>query len=148
MAHGSESMSLLVVVEESPAAKRAVSYVAKLIGRRRGFHIVLMHLFPPLPPDLLEVGAAAELRTLEKLEWAQRILRKGGVSAREIDFAFSNPKDSGDAANAVLKVARAQRCHTIVVAHHAHSWFREMFGGHLAEELLRQAKRFALWVVE
>jgi len=38
------------------------------------------------------------------LEWAQTILRKGGVSAQEIDFAVSDPKDSSDAVEAVLKV--------------------------------------------
>jgi hypothetical protein len=32
-------MSLLVIVDESPEANCAVSYVAKLIDRRHGFHI-------------------------------------------------------------------------------------------------------------
>jgi nucleotide-binding universal stress UspA family protein len=140
--------SLVVVVDDSPAAKRALSYVAKLIGRRRGFHIVLMHVFPPLPPDLLKTGPLAHAQGAERLGWAQRILRKGGISGQEIDFAVSDPKDSSDAVDVILKVARAQRCQTIVVAHHAHSWFREIFGDHLAERLLRKAKGFALWVVE
>jgi nucleotide-binding universal stress UspA family protein len=140
--------SILLVVDESPAAKQALSYVAKLIGRRRGFHIVLMHVLPPLPPDLLESGPAADVHAAQKLDWAQRILRKGGIAPQEIDFAVSDPKDSSDAVDVVLKVARAQRCHTIVVAHYAHSWFREIFGAHLAEELLRRAKGFALWIVE
>jgi nucleotide-binding universal stress UspA family protein len=146
MARSGESM--VVVVDDSPAAKRALNYVAKLIGRRRGFHIVLMHVFPPLPPDLLKTGPLAHVQAAERLDWAQRILRKGGISPREIDFAVSDPKDSSDAVNVVLKVARAQRCHTIVVAHYAHSWFREIFGDHLAEEFLRRAKGFTLWVVE
>ena len=138
----------VVVVDDSPAAKRALSYVAKLIGGRRGFHIVLMHVSQPLPPDLLKTGPVAQVQATERLDWAQKILRKGGISSQEFDFAFSNPTDANDAVKAVLKVARAQRCHTIVVAHYAHSWFREIFGDHLAEELLRKAEGFALWVVE
>ncbi len=49
-------------------------YVAKLIGRRRGFHIVLMHVLPPLPPDLLKTGPLADVHAAERLDWAQRIL--------------------------------------------------------------------------
>jgi len=146
MARSGESM--VVVVDDSAAAKRALSYVAKLIGGRRGFHIVLMHVSQPLPPDLLKTGPLAQVQATERLDWALRILGKGGISSRGVDFAFSNPTDASDAVNAVLKVARAQRCETIVVAHYAHSWFREIFGDHLAEELLRRAKGFALWVVE
>lgn len=142
------SENMVVVVDDSPAAQLALSYVAKLIGRRRGFRIVLMHIFPPRPTDLLKTGPLAQVKATERLDWARKILRKGGISSRDFDFAFSSPKDASDAVNAILKVARAQRCHTIVVAHHAHSWFREIFGDHLAEELLRRAKGFALWIVE
>jgi nucleotide-binding universal stress UspA family protein len=140
--------NLIVVVDDSPAAKQALTYVAKLIGRRRGFHIVLMHVLPPLPPDMLKSGPKEDVEVAQRLDWAQKILRGGGISARDIDFAVCDPGDSSDAVNAVLKVAEAQHCHTIVVAHHAHSWFRELFGSHLAEELLRRAKGYALWVVE
>jgi nucleotide-binding universal stress UspA family protein len=146
MAHSDESM--VVVVDNSPSTTLALNYVAKLIGRRRGFHIVLMHVLPPLPPDLLKTGPMPDVHDAERLDWAQRILRRGGISTQEINFAFSNPNDTSDAIDMVLKVARAQRCHTIVVAHDAHSWFREIFGSHMAEELLRRAKGFALWVVE
>jgi hypothetical protein len=70
VAHSSESMSLLVIVDESPEANRAVSYVAKLIGRRRGFHIVLVHLLPPLPPDASLTGVSGPLRIVAYLEAA------------------------------------------------------------------------------
>jgi nucleotide-binding universal stress UspA family protein len=143
-----QSENMVVVVDDSPAAQLALSYVAKLIGRRRGFHIVLMHVFPPQPPDLLKTGPLAQVQATDRLDWAQKILRAGGISSRQLDFAFASPKDAGDAVNAVLKVARTQRCRTIVVAHYAHSWFRELFGDHLAGELLRKAKGFALWIVE
>jgi nucleotide-binding universal stress UspA family protein len=146
MAQSGENM--IVVVDDSPAAQLALGYVTRLIGRRRGFRIVLMHVFPPRPTDLLKTGPLAQVQATERLDWALKILRKGGISPRGIDFAFSSPKDASDVVNAILKVARTQQCHTIVVAHYAHSWFREILGDHLAEELLRKAKGFALWVVE
>ncbi len=47
---------LLVMVDESPGTKRSVAYVARMIGGLRGFHVYLLHLLPPLPPELLEFG--------------------------------------------------------------------------------------------
>ncbi len=49
---------LLLVVDESRSSKRAVTYVARTIGRRRGFQLCLAHLLLPIPPALLEFGGA------------------------------------------------------------------------------------------
>jgi nucleotide-binding universal stress UspA family protein len=58
-AKGKKSNSrLLVVVDESPASRSAVEYVARVLGRRRGFHLCLAHFLPPLPPRLREFGGA------------------------------------------------------------------------------------------
>ena len=162
---------LLVMIDESPGTKRAVDYVAKLIGRRRGFHLCLLHLLPPLPPELLEFGGAENPRKEQKLEaelrrdqqaWiaaardsarpaledAMKALRKAGLSSREIDLECSDPMDGRDTTGAVLGQARAKRCHTIVIGHESHSWFRELAGGHLTEHLLRHASEITIWVVQ
>ena len=52
---------LLVLVDESPASKRAVSYVARMVGRRRGFQLCLAHLLPPLPAGLMEFRGAENI---------------------------------------------------------------------------------------
>lgn len=167
----SKTERLLVVVDESPGTKRAVGYVAKMIGRRRHFHVYLLHLLPPLPPQLLEFGGAenprkeerltVELRRDQKawiasardsvrpvLEDAIKALRKAGLSTREIALECSDPMGGRDATGTVLGQARARRCHTIVIGHESHSWFRELVGGHLAEHLLRHASGITVWVVQ
>jgi nucleotide-binding universal stress UspA family protein len=48
----------------------------------------------------------------------------------------------------VLLLARERQCRTVVVGHSAHSWFRGLRGGHLAEQLVRSAKGFAVWVID
>jgi nucleotide-binding universal stress UspA family protein len=158
----SKTERLLVMVDESPGTKRTVDYLAKMIGRRRGFHVCLLHLLPPLPPELLEFGGAENPREEQKLDaelgrdqqaWiaaarnsarpalddAIKALRKAGVCGREIDLEFSDPMDSRDTAGTVSGQAQAKRCHTIVIGHESHSWFRELAGGHLTEHLLRHA---------
>lgn len=161
----------LVVVDESPGSKRALDYAGAMIGSRRHFAIILLHLLPPLPPELLEFGGAENPRKEQKLEaelrsdqqaWirsarnsaksflaaAIQQLHKAGVPRGKIHIAFLDPADDRDAATAVLEHARGKRCHTIVIGHASHSWFRELAGGDLAEHLLRRSKGFVLWVVQ
>jgi nucleotide-binding universal stress UspA family protein len=162
---------LLVVVDESPGSKRALEYTGKMLGGRRGFQIRLLQLLPPLPPELLEFGgaenpgkeavlekelrqqqkqwiAAAKLSAKPALNEAVKTLRKSGVAARNIQCAYSDPTDSGGTARVVLEQARATGCRTLVLGHHAHSWFREIAGGHLAEHILRHASGISVWVVQ
>jgi len=163
--------SLLVLVDESPGTKRTVDYVAKVIGRRRGFHVHLLYLLPPLPPELLEFGGAeiprkekelvVELRRGQQawiasakgsakpaLDDASTVLRQAGLSSSEIDLECSDPMDIRDAAVTVLGQARAKQCDTIVIGGESHSWFRESAGSHLTEHLLRHASNIAIWVVQ
>jgi nucleotide-binding universal stress UspA family protein len=48
----------------------------------------------------------------------------------------------------VLLLARDHACGTVVVGHRAHSWFRGLGGGHLAEQLVRSANGLAVWVID
>ncbi len=162
---------LLVVVDESPASQRALEYTGKILRRRRGFQIRLLRLLPPLPPELLEFGGAEnpgkeaalerELRQQQKqwivtakssarsaLDEAVKTLRKAGIAASNIQCAYSDPTEPGDTARVVLEQARAMGCYTVVLGHHAHSWFREIAGGDLTEHVLRHASGVSVWVVQ
>ena len=95
---------LLVILDDSAAAKRAVKYVGKFVGKRTGFHICLLHVLPPLPSELLEHGgsenpakearlgvdlkaeqhrwiSAAKKASQKSLDEARAILRTAGISA-------------------------------------------------------------------
>ena len=166
-----KSARLLLLVDASAASKRMVDYVAGIIGRRRNFHLYLLHLMPRMPAQLMETGGAdtpkreaevnAELHR-EQEQWiaskrtAARpvldelvaILRKSRVSVRSIEIVFTDPLDAATLDRAVLGLAAERGCHTIALGHDSHSWFREMTGGHLTEHLLRHARGVTLWVVE
>jgi nucleotide-binding universal stress UspA family protein len=162
---------LLVMVDESPGTKRSLAYVAKMIGRLRGFHVYLLHLLPPLQPELLEFGGAEDPRKEKELveelrrdqqawiaaardsakpalDYALKALREAGLSSGDIELAFSDPMDGRESAVTVLDHARAKECHTIVLGHESHFWFRKLTGGHLAEHLLRHSSEITLWVVQ
>jgi nucleotide-binding universal stress UspA family protein len=166
-----EVEGLLLVVDDSPCSKRAVQYVGKFLGHRRGFQIYLFRLIPPLPPALLEFGGAEDSQLEEKLEaelrrdqenWiasaresakpaleeAAKVLHKAGVVRNSIHIDFSYPVEIRNAAGTLLEQARAKGCHTLVIGHTAHSWLREITGGDLAEHILRHAHGVSVWLVQ
>jgi hypothetical protein len=51
---------LLVVLDDSVASRRAVKYVGKFVGKRRGFRVCLVQVLPPLPPELQEHGGSED----------------------------------------------------------------------------------------
>jgi nucleotide-binding universal stress UspA family protein len=165
------SLDILLVVDGTDASRQALQYVGRVLAGRDRVACHLAYIAPHMPPELLEtVGSEspereeqieAELR-LQQSRWtaaadkkAERILReartrlrRAGVSASHIRTCVSPSLDPGTAADEVLLLARAQGCGTVVVGHRAHSWFRAVGGAHLAEQLVRRAKGFAVWVID
>lgn len=162
---------LFVAVDGSPASVRAVEYVAGFVCRHSGFRVCLIHILPPLPPELLEHGGAqhpadeprleADLREQQHawissakksaqrgLKEAKMILQHAGVAKGSIRAFFCEPGEARDAAASILDMARERKCRTIVVGRESASWFHESFSEELAEELLRRGKGFSIWVVE
>ena len=162
---------LLVIVDESPASERAVKYVGKFAGGRKGFHICLVHVLPPFPPRLLEHGGAedpakearleADLKSAQRrwtsdakkklqkvLDKSRAVLQKAGVPARAMQTLFCEPEEGPYAARSILNMARECRSRTVVVGRRSVSWFHELFSQELSEELLRHGKGFCVWAVE
>ncbi len=170
-AEAAKSTHLLLLADESHASKRMADYIAAIIGRHRNFRLHLLYLMPRMPVQLLESGGGntpkqeeevnAELHRQQE-EWINSrkaaaqstlnqlvdIMRKGGVSRRAIDVDFSDPNEAAILDRVIPSLAAERSCHTIVIGHESHSWFREMTGGHLAEHLLRHTRATAVWVVQ
>ena len=162
---------LLVVIDESQASKRAVSYVAGIIGGRRGFKVCLAHTLPEIPPHLTEHGGAEDPSEEEKLErelhsdqnqWlvaakkkaqpvlagARAVLRKVGLTASSIEERYFEPAEGRARGGEILELASERRCDTIVVGSESLSRWRQLLGNDPVEELLRRGKGFTVWVVE
>lgn len=170
-ADAAKSVHLLLLADESPASERMAAYIAATIGRHRNFYLHLLYLMPRLPAQLLETGGADTPEQEEKVnaelhrqqqEWINsrkaaaeptlnklvNTMRKGGVPRKAVEIEFSEPNDAAVLDHAIPRLAAERGCHTIVIGHESHSWFREMSGGHLAEHLLRHTRATAIWVVQ
>ena len=158
-----KNTKLLVVVDESPAAKRALEYVAHMASRRRDFRICLAHALPSLPPELVEFRGAekARLRAYKRrwisvvemteqraLDRANAVLRRGGVAEKAIEAHYCNLVDASRATQEILSLARLRNCDTVVIGRDSLSWLGELIHGDPAEEIVEQGKGFTIWVVE
>ena len=161
---------LLLAVDDSTPSQRAVAYVGKLLGRRRGFRVSVVYVLPEFPPSLLEHGGGGDPVTEERLtaslrvqrkrwiaqqkqqahpiiEGATQALRNAGLTSRSLEVRFCGPINEGAVAEEILRLARARRCHTIVVARPPRSWLRHLVAMDLREKLARRAERLAIWSI-
>jgi nucleotide-binding universal stress UspA family protein len=162
--------SLLVVLDGSEAARRAVAYVGRLVGRHRGFRVCVAAVLPELPSDLLEHGGAgdpqAEKRLGSSLRSEQRrwvaarrreargglddavaSLRRAGLSSSAVTTRSCGPVNDARAADEILGLARSQRCGTVVVGRRRLSWFEHLFAVDLPADLARRGGGIAIWGV-
>jgi nucleotide-binding universal stress UspA family protein len=166
-----DSLRLLVVVDASDASKRVLQYLGRILARRNRVEVHLAYIWPRVPAGLLESGGSelpereeeieADLRSAQRrwmavndrkperiLRGAREALQRAGVSAARIHSCVSSPLDARTPADEVLVLAQDQQCCTVVVGHSAHTWFRGLGGSHLADQLVRNAEGFAVWVVD
>ena len=171
MSSSTKDSRILLVLDDSEIAIRAVKYVAQFVGRRSQFRICLVHVLPPLPPSLQEHGGSSDAaqerrldlaireeqsrwiarnktRAQKSLDQSGRILRKAGIPASAVQMLFCDPGEAEETADTLLKMATECQCHTVVVGRRSVSWLHELFSQDIAEELLRRGKGFCIWAVE
>lgn len=159
---------ILVAVDDSEHSERALRYVGTLLRDTRDAHITLFHVLKPMPRELLEHGGsedpAVEVRLAEGLrkdqeDWvraesaieypillkALEVFGKTGFPLDRVTLKFGH---EDNIAQNVLDEARNGRFGTIVISRHGVPGGKRFFGSGVADQLLRDASGFTLWVVE
>jgi nucleotide-binding universal stress UspA family protein len=165
------SRQILIAVDDSEASERAVAYVGDLIGRRQGYRVRLLHILPPLPPALLEVGgsenpeieqreetsihdqqatwlAQAENQARPALERARSQLRQANVPAQAIETEFVVSINGQDMVTDILDAAKSSQCGTIVVGRESFHGLQAFFAHHVGDELVAKGHDVTIWVVK
>jgi nucleotide-binding universal stress UspA family protein len=163
-------VKLLVVIDATEASNRVLRYVGQLARGCDGPEFHLTYIASHVPAQFLETGgselpeqeerlestlrrqqrgwmAVADRKAWRILRTAQSTLQQAGVASTRIHACVSSPLDARQAADEVLLLAGDQGCRTVIVGRSAHSWFRRLSGGGLAEQILRRAKGYAVWVI-
>ena len=161
---------ILVAVDDSAATKQTLRYVARMMAGRSDVGIRLLHLLPPVPPDLLEHGGAENPDVEHVLDKELREARDAWIKARQEDaeplldnarsiLAADFPRDAvttecrpsvdGVAvARDCIEAAADSGCRTIAIGRDSLPWHREFLHTHACDELVKHAKGVTVWVVE
>lgn len=163
--------NIIIGVDGSESSFRAVTYVAELIAGQKGFLVVLLHVLPPIPPELLEFGGSedpdkerqlGEVLKKEQAQWidnakkaaqptlerAKSVLYQVGVAPETVSTLFSESIHQPNIVREVIEEAQKQDCGTIVVGRESYSAISDLLQRHVGEALVREGKGFAIWVIE
>ena len=156
---------LLIPVDGSAGAMRAVEYVAETFGHMPEVSIVLLHILPKLPPSMWDDGhilneeehrerevVIEEWEEQEEKPWegiineAREKLIQGGIAAEAINIKYQ-PTFS-DTADDILDEAVLEECSTIVIGRHGTTGARKLFMGSVSKKVVNHAKGNAVTVVD
>lgn len=161
-------MRLLLAIDDSENAHRAVRYVGSLLGHTPDVTVTLFHVLKPMPRVLLEHGGSENPAVEEQLSarlredretWIRKereaecsVLRKACETLEQCGFNTSCVSlkfgHEDDVAENILEEARRGQHDTIAVGRRGISRITRMFGGGVTDRLLRDAKGFAIWIIE
>jgi nucleotide-binding universal stress UspA family protein len=144
----------LIAVDGSESSKRAVLYVADMIGGFPGFTVTLLSIIPAPESDFFESADEEAAWMQEKMAAANRLLENyrnvmvhAGFLPEKVRLRSCVGEDRSFA-EAILDMRCDLSCCTVVVGRHHKSKTEEFLLGSTSTKLIREAKNCAIWVVE
>jgi nucleotide-binding universal stress UspA family protein len=146
--------NILVAVDESENAQRAVSYVAQMLGGLPGFRVTLLHVIPDPDEDFFPSLAEKDKwleRTKEKVDLMlsnyRRILLQAGF-ADEAVKVHSTLRYCPSMAECILAERDETNYSTIVLGRQGLSRSEEFLFGSISSKIVNYARNCTVWVVE
>jgi nucleotide-binding universal stress UspA family protein len=146
--------NILIAVDESENARRAVTYVGNLLGGLEDFRVMVLHVVPEPDEDFFETSE-------EKVEWSKK--RKKKVDAMLDDYrrmlieagfdpgrvsARSTLRYCPSMAECILAERDETQYSTIVVGRQGLSRREEFLFGSISSKIVNHARNCTVWVVE
>jgi len=146
--------NILIAVDESENAARAVAYVRDLLAGLTGYHITLITIIPEPSEDYF-------ISEAERTEW----MKDKNASARSIletyrklliDAGFRDEeikevlviKECTSIAECILAEQEKLACGTVVIGRRGISKKEEFIFGSTSSKILHTARDCAVWVIE
>jgi nucleotide-binding universal stress UspA family protein len=159
------TIKLLIPVDGSEGAMRAVAYVADTFGHTPELKITLLHILPELPPSMWDDGhilteterqerqsLIADWENQEEKPWetilaqARDKLIQAGIAAEALSIKYQ-PMYS-DIADDILDEAELEGCSTIVIGRHGMTGPMTFFMGSVSNKVVNHGKGVAVIVVD
>ncbi len=157
---------ILIAMDESKNAIKAVKYVARTVSKTKGIQITLYHVFPEAPPLGIEKEAALlhhpsfkegvedfrvwlkqKRAAVEKvMDKARDILVKAGIAPKNVKVRIGEKKEG--IARDILKEAEKGKYDTIIVGRRGLTATKAFFFGSTSSKIVQHARNCTVWVVE
>lgn len=156
MAHKEKAFNknILIAVDESDNARRAVSYVGQLLGGLPGFKVAVLHVVPEPEEDYFPTDEKKE-------EWLQEHTKKiDDLLKAHRDLLIRKGFDPSDVAvrstlrycpsmaECILSERDETEYDTIVVGRQGLSRNEEFLFGSVSSKIVTHARNCTVWVVE
>jgi nucleotide-binding universal stress UspA family protein len=146
--------NILIAVDESENAHRAVLYVGNLLAGQKGFKVLVLHVIRQPEEDFFPNGA-------EKDKWLDEYkLKVDAMLKRYREILISDGFEPGDVsvrstlrtcpslAECILAEGNQTNCSTIVVGRQGLSRSEEFLFGSVSSKIVNHARNCTVWVVE
>jgi len=150
----STNKNILVAVDESENARRAVSYVAQVLGGIEGFKVTILHVIPVPEEDYFPTSAEKEKwfsqhrgKVDAMLEGYRQILIRAGFHPSDVSVR-SPMRYCPSMAECILAERDEIEYDTIVVGRHGLSRSEEFLFGSVSSKIVTHARNCTVWVVE
>jgi nucleotide-binding universal stress UspA family protein len=146
--------NILIAVDESENARRAVSYVAEILGGVEGFEVTILHVIP-LPEEDFFLTASEKEKWLSQyrvkidalLEGYRQILIGAGFHPNDVSVR-SPTRYCPSMAECILAERDEREYGTIVVGRQGLSRTEEFIFGSISSKIVTHARNCTVWVVE
>jgi nucleotide-binding universal stress UspA family protein len=154
---GSEIMEskVLLAIDHSDNAQKAVDYVGKMLGCNREADITMLYVInepsPDIMPDDEERRRYVEQMKEKTLEFVESIgahLSNWGIPKENIHLRILSCSKTTSVAEGILQELRQGEYGTVVVGRRGVSKREEFLFGSVSNKVVREAKNCTVWVVE
>ena len=145
---------IFIAVDESENARRAVSYVAQLLGKAEGFKVTILHVIPQPEENFFPTS-------IEKEKWLNQYKQKADAMLKDyrqilIRHGFDSENVSlhstlrycPSIAECILAERDKTEYSTIVVGRRGLSRSEEFLFGSISSKIVNHARNCSVWVVE
>ena len=146
--------NILIAVDASDNARRAVAYVGQLLGGLPGFKVTILHLVPEPEADYFPTSTQREewltqyiLRMDALLEDYRQLLIKNGFDPENVT-ARAPLRYCPSMAACILSERGKTKSSTIVVGRQGLSRSEEFLFGSISSKVVNHARNCTVWVVE
>jgi nucleotide-binding universal stress UspA family protein len=146
--------NILIAVDESENSRRAVSYVAQLLGSVKGFKVAIVHVVPEAEEDYFATVNEKQAwldqhrkKADAMLEDYRQILIHGGFGQDDVSVRMAL-RHCPSMAECILAEREKSAYHTLVVGKQGISRSEEFLFGSVSSKIVNHAKNCTVWVVE